>query len=117
MAALLMLTLCADTQNETCDYSEKAVTCLPVQERKQVQYTQARQEMHVNLGHQLALADRLKLRRLRVRLRVIVLAVAIVGRFQLCRKEEPSAPSPQRLVVSCSSSHAQDLNQIAGNYT
>lgn len=32
-------------------------TCLPVEKREQVQDTQARQEMQVNLGHQLALAN------------------------------------------------------------
>lgn len=88
MAALLILTLRERYSGQigSCDYREKAATCLPVQEREQVQYTQARQEVQVNLGHQLALADRLKLRRLRVRLRVIVLLVAILGWFQLCRR-------------------------------
>lgn len=64
---------------------ERLAICLPVQEREQVQYTQARQQMQVNLGHQFALTNWLKLRRFRVRLRVIVLLVAILGSLQLCR--------------------------------
>lgn len=65
---------------------------LPVQEGKQIQHTQARQNMPVNLGHQLALGGGRERREFGVErwvmdLRRIDLAFAIVGGLQLPRFE------------------------------
>ena len=93
MAALLMLTLRTKQYQGECRKDEGDegfdARCLPVQKGKQVQHTQARQDVPVDLGHQPALGGGRERRELRVwrlqRLRRI--ALAIVGGFQLYAME------------------------------
>lgn len=86
---------------------------LPVQKGKQVQDTQARQQVRIDLGHQLAFIDIMNLRSFRVRRLIIFWRVgertlALLTGVELCSREL-SAPvsrvQPQAL-------HGYGLNRI-----
>jgi hypothetical protein len=115
MAALLILTL---RKSYKCQLSgakpqHGIAMSLPVQKGKQVQDTQARQQVRIDLGHQLAFIDIMNLRSFRVRRLIIFWRVgertlALLTGVELCSREL-SAPVSR---VQSQALHGYGLNRI-----